>query len=134
MIFHLSTRNSIIPYLACSMCFPRGCEGPKVLVGSILRAGSNQCDGCHSFQRPRRCWLRILSIEKKYINKALSANEIGLACMHSFLVSTTLQSTMNAKLSKHRFWHCHENGRIKTIQMIPHNLSVSVKSASHTED
>ena len=35
---------------------------------------------------------------------------------------------MNAKLSKHRFWHCHENGLIKTIQMIPHNiLYVSVK-------
>ena len=27
----------------------------------------------------------------------------------------TLQSVMNAKLSKHRFWHCHENGLIKTI-------------------
>ena len=25
---------------------------------------------------------------------------------------TTLQSTMNAKLSKHGFWHCHENGLI----------------------
>ena len=44
--------------------------------------------------------------------------------------NTTLQSVMNAKLSKHRFWHCHENGLIKTIQTIPHNLSVSVKSAS----
>ena len=35
---------------------------------------------------------------------------------------TTLQYVMNAKLSKHRFWHCHENGLIKTIQTIPHNL------------
>ena len=43
---------------------------------------------------------------------------------------TTLQYVMNAKLSKHRFWHCHENGLIKTIQTIPHNLLVSVKSAS----
>ena len=34
---------------------------------------------------------------------------------------------MNAKLSQHRFWHCHENGLIKTIQTIPHNLYVSVK-------
>ena len=34
---------------------------------------------------------------------------------------TTLQSMMNAKLSKQR-WHCHENGLIKTMQMIPHNL------------
>ena len=43
---------------------------------------------------------------------------------------TTLQSTMNAKLSKHGFWHCHENGLIKTIQTIPHNLYVSVKLTS----
>ena len=34
----------------------------------------------------------------------------------------TLQSVMNAKHSKHRFWHCHENGLIKTIQTILHNL------------
>ena len=34
---------------------------------------------------------------------------------------TTLQSVMNAKLSKHRFWHCHENGLIKMIQTIPHS-------------
>ena len=35
---------------------------------------------------------------------------------------TTLQFVMNAKLSKHRFWHCHENGLIKTIQTIPHPI------------
>ena len=34
---------------------------------------------------------------------------------------------MNAKLSPQRFWHCHENGLIKTIQTIPYNLYVSVK-------
>ena len=38
------------------------------------------------------------------------------------MVNTTLQSVINTKLSKHRFWHCHENGLIKTIQTIPHNL------------
>ena len=43
---------------------------------------------------------------------------------------TTLQSMMNAKLSKQRFWHCYENGLIKTIQTIPHNLYVSVKLTS----
>ena len=37
-------------------------------------------------------------------------------------VYTTLQSVMNTKLSKHRFWHCHENGSSKTILTIPHNL------------
>ena len=35
---------------------------------------------------------------------------------------TTLQSIINAKLSQHRFWHCHENRLIKTVQTIPHNL------------
>ena len=37
---------------------------------------------------------------------------------------------MNANLSQHRFWHCHENGLNKTIQTIPHNLYVSVKLTS----
>ena len=47
-----------------------------------------------------------------------------------FDIPTTLQSMMNAKLSLHRFWPCHENGLFETIQMIPHNLYVSFKSAS----
>ena len=37
---------------------------------------------------------------------------------------------MNVKLSKQRFQHCYENGLIKMIQMIPHNLYVSVKLTS----
>ena len=36
--------------------------------------------------------------------------------------NTTLQSKMNAKLSKQRFWHCYETGLFKIIKMIPHNL------------
>ena len=40
---------------------------------------------------------------------------------------TTLQSLMNAKLSQHRFWPCHENGLIKPIQTILHNQYVSFK-------
>ena len=40
---------------------------------------------------------------------------------------TTLQFMMNAKLSRHMFWPCHENGLIKTIQTIPHNQYVSFK-------
>ena len=43
---------------------------------------------------------------------------------------TTLQSMVNAKLSPHRFWPCHENGLIKTIQTIPHNQYVSFKLTS----
>ena len=38
------------------------------------------------------------------------------------ILCITLQFIMNAKLSKQRFWHCYENGLIKTIQSIPHNL------------
>ena len=37
---------------------------------------------------------------------------------------------MNTKLSPHRFWPCHENSLIKTIQMLPHNLYVSFKLTS----
>ena len=38
---------------------------------------------------------------------------------------------MNAKLSPHMFWPCHENGLIKMIQMIPpHSLYVSFKFTS----
>ena len=47
-----------------------------------------------------------------------------------YKTGTTLQSMMNAKLSPHRFWPCHENGLIKTIQTIPHNLYVSFKCTS----
>ena len=37
---------------------------------------------------------------------------------------------MNAKLSQHRFWSCHENRLIRTIQKIPHSLYMSVKLIS----
>ena len=46
------------------------------------------------------------------------------------ILLTTLKSMMNVKLSLHGFWHCHENGLIKTIQTIPHNIYVSFKLAS----
>ena len=44
--------------------------------------------------------------------------------------ATTFRSMMNAKLSLHSFWTCHENELIKTIQMIPRNLHVSFKLTS----
>ena len=47
-----------------------------------------------------------------------------------WFLTTMLQSKMSAKLSQQRFWHCCENGLIKTIQKIPHNLYVSVKLTS----
>ena len=37
---------------------------------------------------------------------------------------------MNVKLTQQRFGHCYENGLIKTIQMIPHNLNMGVKLTS----
>ena len=37
---------------------------------------------------------------------------------------------IGGKLSKQRFWPCHEYGLIKTIQTIPHNLYVSFKLTS----
>ena len=49
------------------------------------------------------------------------------AASQHMLICTTLRSMMNAKLSPHRFWPCHENGLIKMIQMIPHNLYVRFK-------
>ena len=53
-----------------------------------------------------------------------------LEIIRFLMSSTTLQSLMNVKLSKQRFRHCYENGLIKTIQTIPHNLYVSVKLTS----
>ena len=46
----------------------------------------------------------------------------GFRSGHTPTQYTTLQYLMNAKLRKQRFWHCHENGLIKTIQTIPHKL------------
>ena len=37
---------------------------------------------------------------------------------------------INVELSKQKFRHCYENGLIKTIQTISHNLYVSVKLIS----
>ena len=45
---------------------------------------------------------------------------VFLFLVNAALRLTTLQSMMNAKLSPHRFWPCHENGLIKTIPTITH--------------
>ena len=37
-------------------------------------------------------------------------------------LNATLQSVMDTKLSKQKFWHCYENRLIKTIKTIPYNL------------
>ena len=35
--------------------------------------------------------------------------------------NVTLQTLMNTKLRQHRFWPCHDDGLINTIQTIPHS-------------
>ena len=57
-------------------------------------------------------------------------HQSGHSLNFSWNPGTTLKSMMNAKLSRHGFWPCRENGLIKKIQTIPHNLCVSFKSAS----
>ena len=75
--------------------------------------------------------MRLKAALKKYEAKTqLRAKKIACVAEHVYMVSkypTTLQSLMNAKVSQHKFWHCHENGLIKTIKMIPHNLYLNVK-------
>ena len=73
----------------------------------------------------------------------VGSGTIGIKYVSEFLIveptysvwkgNTTLQSKMNAKLSKQRFWHCYENG-LKTIQMIPHNLRWVSSHLPFTED
>ena len=100
-------------------------------------------------RRQRMASLTVRLIEKVYagVEKYVLRVSDGSACplttrgvrttgcvkyahCQTFLFTTTLQSLMNTKLSKHRFWLCRENRLIKTILSIPHNLYVSVESAS----
>ena len=53
--------------------------------------------------------------------KQVSPNQAVSLCI------TTLQYLTNTKVSQHRFSLCYENGLIKMIQTIPHNLYLSVK-------
>ena len=71
---------------------------------------------------PCRRWIigqiqKVSCIQHPFQNKARLESALG-----RLIHSTTFQSMMNAKLMKQRFWHCHENGLIKTIQTIPYNL------------
>ena len=78
-------------------------------------------------------WRSLLKITR--YRHQLNSNSATFFNQVSFLKSafpqiTTLQSWMNTKLSPHRYWPCHENGLIKTIQTIPLNLYVSFKLTS----
>ena len=72
-----------------------------------------------------RSWRKTGLVMCKQENKIYHQSLID----RNSLLRTTLQSMMNAKLSLHGFWHCHEKGLIRTIQLIPHNLYVSFKLA-----
>ena len=69
------------------------------------------------------------SSQKSYQLRSQSIWTSEYTLKSSFMV-TTLQFAMNAKLSRQRFWQCHENGLIKTIQTIPQNLYLSLKLTS----
>ena len=68
-------------------------------------------------------------IKKTYLLVGL---KVSLICLHAnprffYHGHNSPICMMNAKLSQHRFWPCHENRPIKTIQTIP----LSVKLTSH---
>ena len=72
---------------------------------------------------------RGIGVKRKHIEVGIIQTEFELEHHYASRTTTrTLQSLMNTKVSP--FWPCHENGLIKTLQKIPHNLYVSFKSAS----
>ena len=60
----------------------------------------------------RSCWL-IPWFRVMIGNSPLLYSD-KLMALQAITSLTTLQSVKKAKLSKHRFWHCHENGLNKT--------------------
>ena len=72
------------------------------------------------------CYFLVYKKVEAHLRLDWCKGEFRIIDMVVILTGTTLQS-MNAKLSEQKFWHCYENGLMKTIQMIPHILYVSVK-------
>ena len=116
--------------------------GAELHLCQVWWKADEQPDSCYHFYIEKWPWksdTNVLLLSQFYY-KALQFVKLGvitrtscykalrwhlvmpIVCLQSALLSTTLQSKMNAKLSKQRFWHCYENGLIKTIQMIPHNI------------
>ena len=115
-----------------------GCWYWLLLLGTAQTSHSLRLQGMRGFFGPSKCpvvmqllfswdlhqaWPVMLTISYR----DTSDSAIGVISPSQ---GSTLQSIMNAKLSQHRFWHCHKNRLIKTIQTIPHNLYASFKSAS----
>ena len=82
----------------------------------------------------KKSWLCLQLICRLSLNPIASfAEHCWMLMSHACISSAWCwrhNSPIYAKLSQHRFWHSHENSLIKMIQTIPHNLYVSVKSAS----
>ena len=78
---------------------------------------------CSCFQMGWISWSKI-QFEGIFCQMKFRRWKIWMANMktENLRGNTTLQFTMNGKLSQHGFGHCHENGLIKTIQTVPHNL------------
>ena len=86
------------------------------------RGGGNEVSGSRGFPSTDRS--RRSSTDSSEDGFNLNVRELKVR------LNTTLQSKMNAKRSPQRFRAWHENGLIKTIQTIPHNLYVSFKLTS----
>ena len=76
-----------------------------------------------SIQRFENCLEFIETITIYNYHKTTNDQLKSMGKVWAFVI-TTLQSMMNTKLSKQRFWHCYENGLIKTIQTLPHIIKL----------
>ena len=101
-----------------SVGFQRGGGGSKKAKQSVhwFRKGLRLMDNPALLRAVRNCdtWRCIFILDPW---SAGSSNQVG-SHLHSSIVTSTLQSMMNEKLSPYGFWSCHENGLIKTIQRI----------------
>ena len=95
-----------LPRMGADRSIP-GCHGSWSCVDKWLEGKTCRC---------RPPCSKPLTQTQVWLSRKLARQ---LPCNRSI---TTFQYVKNAKLSKHRFWHCHENVLIKTIQTIPHNL------------
>ena len=89
---------------------------------------------CPTPRTESQSWSESVHLKRKCQNLFHLQVFRGHGKLLSLILTTTLQSIMNDKLSQRIFWHCNENRLIKKIQTIPHNLQVSVKSDSIYQD
>ena len=80
----------------------------------------------HALKKGEKC----LVGNSFFLRCSKSWEEILIRAAERFWCLTPLQSMMNAKLSLHGFWYCHETGSSRWFKRYPHNLYVSFKSPS----